>query len=147
MFTNLSTLYTIPSATTQCVDSITISATTIGTVQYYNCSSVSVIYSAGTLGVHTITDTNCINLSNLGGTAEYTVINSGDTCQRYIYPSDIEYYQVLTAITITTNIVNGVPQYSIPNWLFQCSHFIHISSLFSAHCFCSSVGLIAIAYA
>jgi hypothetical protein len=113
--TNLSTLYTIPSATTQCVDSITISATTIGTVQYYNCSSVSVIYSAGTLGVHTITDTNCINLSNLGGTAEYIVINSGDTCQRYIYPSDIEYYQVLTAITITTNIVNGVPQYSIPN--------------------------------
>ena len=113
--TNLSTLYTIPSATTQCVDSITILATTIGTVQYYNCSSVSVIYSAGTLGVHTITDTNCINLSDLGGTAEYTVINSGDTCQRYIYPSDIEYYQVLTAITITTNIVNGVPQYSIPN--------------------------------
>jgi hypothetical protein len=113
--TNLTTLYTIPSATTQCVDSITISATTIGTVQYYNCSSVSVIYTANTTGIHTITDTNCINLSNLGGTAEYTVINSGDTCQRYIYPSDNEYYQVLTAITITTTIVNGVPQYSIPN--------------------------------
>jgi len=113
--TNLSTLYTIPSATTQCVDSVTLNITTSGTVQYYNCSSVSVIYSASTLGVHTITDTNCINLSNLAGTAEYTVIISGDTCQRYIYPSDIEYYQVLTAITITTNIVNGVPQYSIPN--------------------------------
>jgi hypothetical protein len=113
--TNLPVLYTIPSDTTQCVDSITISATTIGTVQYYNCSSVGVIYSANTLGIHTITDTNCINLSNLGGTAQYTVINSGDTCQRYLYPSDIEYYQVLTAITITTNVVNGVPQYSIPN--------------------------------
>jgi hypothetical protein len=113
--TNLFEEYIIPSATTQCVDSVTLNITTSGTVQYYNCSSVSVIYSASTLGVHTITDTNCINLSNLAGTAEYTVINSGDTCQRYIYPSDIEYYQVLTAITITTNIVNGVPQYSIPN--------------------------------
>jgi hypothetical protein len=52
----------------------------------------------------------------LGGTATFNIINSGDTCQRYVYPSDIEYYQVLTAITITTTTINGNSTlYSIPN--------------------------------
>jgi hypothetical protein len=113
--TESTTLYTIPSATTECVDSITIDVTTSGTVTYNTCNGVLVIYSALTLGSHTITNVNCISTTNLGGTAEYTVVSFGESCQRYVYPSDIEYYQVLTAITITTNIVNGVPQYSIPN--------------------------------
>jgi hypothetical protein len=113
--TESTTLYTIPSATTECVDSITIDVTTSGTVTYNTCNGGIVIYSALTLGSHTITNVNCISTTNLGGTAEYTVVSFGESCQRYVYPSDIEYYQVLTAITITTNIVNGVPQYSIPN--------------------------------
>jgi hypothetical protein len=113
--TESTTVYTIPSATTECVDSITLNITTSGTVTYNTCNGGLVIYSALTLGSHTITNDNCISTTNLGGTAEYTVISFGESCQRYVYPSDIEYYQVLTAITITTNIVNGIPQYSIPN--------------------------------
>jgi hypothetical protein len=33
---------------------------------------------------------------------------------RYQFPSDVEYYQVLTAITINTQIVNGKTVYSLP---------------------------------
>ena len=32
-----------------------------------------------------------------------------------MYPSDIEYYQVLTAVTITTTTVNGVTIPIVPN--------------------------------
>ena len=114
--TNLTTYYTIPSATTQCVDSITVNFTnTGGTITYNNCAGVKFTQSATTIGTITITDADCIDITNLGGNAEYTIVNVGNTCQRYVYPSDIEYYQVLTAITITTTIVNGVPQYSLPD--------------------------------
>jgi hypothetical protein len=41
----------------------------------------------------------------------YTVTNLGPTCQRYKYPLDIEYFQVLTALTITEyfNLTNPSP--------------------------------------
>jgi hypothetical protein len=112
----LTTVYTIPpSETLPCVNSVTVDVTSLGDISYYDCNTLGVIYSATTLGIQTINDINCINIGSLGGTAEFTLISSGDTCQRYIFPSDIEYYQVLTAITITSSVVNGVTQYSVPN--------------------------------
>ena len=106
---SLTTLYTIPSNNNvQCVNSITVDVTELGTIQYSDCNGNDVIYNATTLGSQIITNDNCIDITGLGGTAIFDVINSGDTCQKYIYPSDIEYYQVLTAITISTSVVNGV---------------------------------------
>ena len=106
---NLSTLYTIPAnPNVTCVSDITVDVTSLGTITYGDCVGDSNTYNAITLGIQTISDDDCINLGTLGGTATYTLINSGETCQRYVYPSDIEYYQVLTAITISTSTVNGV---------------------------------------
>jgi len=113
---NLTTSYTIPSnPSVTCVNSITVDVTSLGTINYTDCTTFNIEYTATTLGVQTIYNDNGITLSSLGGTAEYTLINSGDTCQRYLYPSDIEYYQVLTAITISTTVVNGTTYYTIPN--------------------------------
>ena len=112
--TDTSVQYTIPSTTPSCVDSITINVTTPGSLIYSDCTgNINVLEL--TIGVTTITNNNCISLDNLGGTAEYVINSYGNSCQRYVYPSDIEYYQVLTAITITKTIVNGQPQYSLPN--------------------------------
>ena len=58
---------------------------------------------------------NCISISTIQGTATFNITNSGDTCQRYLYPSDIEYYQVLTAITISTQTINGITVPVLPN--------------------------------
>ena len=113
---NLTTSYTIPAnPNVICVNSITVDVTTLGVISYTDCTSMNIQYAATTLGVQTIYDNNGITLNSLGGTAEYSIIGSGDTCQRYLYPSDIEYYQVLTAITISTNVVNGTTYYTIPN--------------------------------
>jgi hypothetical protein len=122
--------YNIPSGETECVQSIEIKITEPGTVTYKTCPGNRVVVSftgqtTGTTNPNgiisvdfplttTLSNVDCINLTQLGGTAEYTVVSTGEGCQRYIYPSDIEYYQVLTAITITKTIVNGQPQYSIP---------------------------------
>jgi len=43
-------------------------------------------------------------------------ISTGTTETRTKYPGDIEYYQVITAITITTALVNGQTQYTNPNF-------------------------------
>ena len=43
-------------------------------------------------------------------------ISTGTTKTRTKYPADIEYYQVLTAITITTALVNGQTVYTNPNF-------------------------------
>lgn len=123
--------YNIPSGQTECVNSVTIKLTEPGTVTFKTCPGNSVVSSYlsqatgttnpdGIISVDfplqiTLSDPECINLSQLGGTAEYSIVSTGQGCQRYVYPSDIEYYQVLTAITITETIVNGQPQYSIPN--------------------------------
>jgi hypothetical protein len=113
---NLQQYYTIPSNNTLvCANNVTVDVTGLGIITYYDCNSLLVAYSATTLGTQTITDNNCINITSLDGSAEFDLISSGDTCQRYIFPSDIEYYQVLTAVTITSTIVNGVTQYYVPN--------------------------------
>jgi hypothetical protein len=109
-------LYTLPQITGYtCVDSVTISASTDGTVTYQTCPGYTVT-NVVTTGTTTFTNEYGIDISTTGGTAEYVVIASGQTLQRYIYPSDIEYYQVLTAITITTTVVNGVTTYTNPNF-------------------------------
>jgi hypothetical protein len=87
----------------QCVATlgITISANTdTGTITYNTCLGETKTINYPTLGVYTIVDTDCIDTSTLGGTANYT-FTAGTTCQRSIYPSDIEYYQVVTALTVT----------------------------------------------
>lgn len=48
-------------------------------------------------------------------TVLYTLPYGATDDLRYEFPSDIEYYQVLTAITITKTVVNGVATYNIPN--------------------------------
>lgn len=112
----LTTVYTIPQNTSvQCVNSVTVDVTSLGTIVYSDCDGNSNTYSAITTGTQTIVNDNCISLTTLAGTATFNVTNSGDTCQRYLYPSDIEYYQVLTAITITTTTVNGVTVPVLPN--------------------------------
>ena len=109
-----STNYTLPTGfTPTCVTSVTVNVTEAGTVSYLNCYGDK---SATTksIGVHTITDVDCIDLSSLGGLAVYTVTGYGDECRGYDYPMDIEYYQVLTAITVTKTMINNSPVYSLP---------------------------------
>jgi hypothetical protein len=108
------TVYTIPSTTTECVDSITVLVTNPGVIRYNTCNGAIINYSA-TIGVNVITNDNCIQVGSLVGDATYTIVSYGESCQRYVFPSDIEYFQVLTAITITQTVVNGVTQYSIPD--------------------------------
>jgi hypothetical protein len=123
--------YDIPAFSSDCVSSMVIKITEPGSVTYRTCPGSKFILSftgqttgsTNTEGVISeefplitgITNSDCIDLTNLGGNAVYSVVSVGEGCQRYIYPSDIEYYQVLTAITINKTIVNGTPQYTIPN--------------------------------
>jgi hypothetical protein len=112
----LTTVYTIPQNTSvQCVNSVTVNVTNLGTITYGDCNGNSNTYNATTTGTQTIINDNCISIATLAGTATFNVTNSGDTCQRYLYPSDIEYYQVLTAITISTTTINGVTVPVLPN--------------------------------
>lgn len=126
---NSNVSYVIPESQPECVTSMTIRITEPGTVTYRTCPGSSIVTSFtgqttgttnpdGVISVEfplevTLSNPDCINLSQTGGTAVYEIINTGVECQRYEYPSDIEYYQVLTAITITKTIVNGQPEYSI----------------------------------
>ena len=122
--------YDIPAFPSECVASMSLKITEPGSVTYRTCPGSKVVLSftgqtSGTTNptgiispefplITGVTNSDCIDLTNLGGNAEYEVIGTGEGCQRYIYPSDIEYYQVLTAITINKTVVNGVPQYTIP---------------------------------
>ena len=129
--TDTTVTYNIPAYPSECVQSMVIDITEPGTVTYRTCpgSKITALFTGQTptstnpeglitpefplLNI-TLTNVNCIDLTNTGGTAEYSAVTYGIGCQNYIYPSDIEYYQVLTAITITKTIVNGQPQYSFP---------------------------------
>jgi hypothetical protein len=122
--------YDIPAYPSECVKSVVLSISEPGTFTYRTCpgSKVTVLFTGQTPTstnidgiispqfplITGITNVDCIDLTNTGGTAEYSAVTYGVGCQNYIYPSDIEYYQVLTAITITKTIVNGQPQYSVP---------------------------------
>jgi hypothetical protein len=98
----------------QCVRSLIIDVITTGTTTYTTCvgETKTIVYS--TVGQKTITDIDCIDLSTLGGTVTYNIISIGETCQRYKYPLDIEYFQVLTAITIADYFKLNSPN-PIPN--------------------------------
>ena len=93
----------------QCVRSLNINITETGTTTYNTCFGGPKTLTYTTLGSHTIVDTDCIDISTTGGTAQYIVTSVGPTCQRYQYPLDIEYFQVLTAITISDylKLTNG----------------------------------------
>ena len=111
------TVYDIPSGDSQCFLSLTLDIQTSGTTTYLDCVGVKYTTTATTIGPHVISNSNGINITSIGGTATYNqdTIIKGEACQRYIYPSDIEYYQVLTAITITTTVgPGGVTSYSLP---------------------------------
>jgi hypothetical protein len=109
--------YSIPSGDSQCFLSLTLDIQTSGTTTYLDCVGVKYTTTATTIGPHVISNSNGINITSIGGTATYNASNTikGQACQRYIYPSDIEYYQVLTAITITTTTSPSGKSYSIPN--------------------------------
>lgn len=105
-FTQSAQTYTLSSGSvsddeSQCVRSLNINITATGTTTYNTCFGGPKTLTYTTLGSHTIVDTDCIDIMTTGGTAQYTVTSVGPTCQRYQYPLDIEYFQVLTAITIS----------------------------------------------
>jgi len=108
--------YIIPSGNSTCFLSITFDVVSTGTTTYFSCANEKVTVTATTTGSKTITNANGIDITTLGGTAEISGITYGQACQRYIYPSDLEYYQVLTAITINTNVDPGTGKtiYSLP---------------------------------
>jgi hypothetical protein len=114
---SLFTDYSIPSGDSQCFLSLTLDIQIPGTITYLDCVGVKYTNTATTIGSFTISDSNGIDISSIGGSATYNsaTIIKGQACQRYIYPSDIEYYQVLTAITITTVTSASGTVYSIPN--------------------------------
>ena len=115
---SLFTDYSIPSGDSQCFLSLTLDIQTLGTITYSDCVGVKYTTTATSIGSFTISDSNGIDINSIEGSAAYnsTTIIKGQACQRYIYPSDIEYYQVLTAITITTSVdAAGVTTYSLPN--------------------------------
>ena len=113
--TDAYTDYTLPGATSQCFLSLTFDIITIGDVSFSDCAGVKYISAATTTGPFTISNSNGVDINSLGGDATYSTITKGPACGRYIYPSDIEYYQVLTAITITTTVVGGITYYSLPD--------------------------------
>ena len=114
---NSTQLYDLPKITgNTCVASFSITVTEPGTITYQTCPGYTVTTVIATTGVTSFNNEYCINVSTIGGTAEYSGLTTGVDCQRYIYPSDIEYYQVLTAITITTTSVNGVTTFTNPNF-------------------------------
>ena len=113
--------YSIPPRDSTCFLTLTFEVTERGTVSYQSCIGLKTV-KVFEIGVHTISDPNGIDITSLGGTA---VIDTGENndkiikgfaCQRYIYPSDLEYYQVLTAITINTKVDPGTGKiiYSLP---------------------------------
>jgi hypothetical protein len=117
--------YRVPPVNSTCFLTLTFEVIEPGTVTYRNCvgvKSVKVIRDTE-LGPLTISDPNGVDITSLGGSAVIDTgdndekIIKGDACQRYEYPSDLEYYQVLTSITINTKVetVNGKTIYSLPN--------------------------------
>ena len=113
--TEKTTNYSLPGIDSTCFLSLTISAITSGTTTYNRCIGGRVTENLLENEVKVIFNENGIDIDTLGGTAEIKILNSGETCSRYTYPMDIEYYQVLTAITITKTVVNGKNIYTIPN--------------------------------
>ena len=103
------TQYYLPEVETECYYDITVDVIESGTTTYFDCSGIKHKILNVQTGTRTIKNENGINISSIGGTAiinDLTIIK-GTGFKRYEYPLDLEYYQVLTAITITTQISNG----------------------------------------
>jgi hypothetical protein len=109
------TTYDIPSGNSQCFLSVTLDIDSVGSIIFSDCSGVRHFSAATTTGPYTISSEYGVDITTIGGVATWTNVTYGQATQRYIYPSDIEYYQVLTAITITSNVVGGKTYYTIPN--------------------------------
>jgi len=106
--------YNIPAGETPtCTDSVTINVTEPGILTYQTCLGYTSAYTAS-IGSHTITNLNGILTDSLTGDLVFTIVGTGQNQVNYSYPSDIEYYQVLTAITVTTRTVNNQTFYSLP---------------------------------
>jgi hypothetical protein len=132
---DLFTDYNIPSGNSQCFLSLTLDIETTGTITYLDCVGVKYTTTATTIGPHVISNSNGVDITFIGGSATYNSANiiKGQACQRYIYPSDIEYYQVLTAITITTSTSTSGTVYSIPNLGTGPSFWAELNAQNGAH--------------
>ena len=132
---DLFTDYNIPSGNSQCFLSLTLDIETTGTTTYLDCVGVKYTTTAATIGPHVISNSNGVDITSIGGSATYNsgTIIKGQACQRYIYPSDIEYYQVLTAITITTSTSTSGTVYSIPNLGTGPSFWAELNAQNGAH--------------
>jgi hypothetical protein len=120
----LTTQYYIPPTETQCYLDVVIDVTMSGSVTYLDCAGVKYRINNVPEGLLPIKNENGIDITTIGGTATFNeaTIIKGTACRRYTYPLDIEYYQVLTAITISSTVVNGntivdtVPNSDLPQY-------------------------------
>ena len=114
-----SVVYNIPSGETPTyVDSFTVNVTEadpLGNPLRYTTALGEQSAVTLTIGTHVISDVNCIQLDSVVGDLEFTITSFGQECMNYSYPADIEYYQVITAITITQSLINNIPVYSLPS--------------------------------
>jgi hypothetical protein len=108
--------YIIPIIDSTCFLSITFEVINGGSISYSSCVGGKRTEFFD-VGVHTISNPNGIVNSITPITAEIkeNSIVTGEACLRYKYPSDIEYYQVLTAITITQTPTPLGMTYTIPD--------------------------------
>ena len=142
-YTNLTKTYTLKNGSVgdgeaQCVDSLTIRITGTTTFTYTTCfgEPKTITYPTTIPLIVNIVNTDCIDISTLEGDTDYTLVSVGATCQRSIYPSDIEYFQVVTALTITEyfKLVNlGASTESFPSILKSkadvVANFTHIRTV------------------
>lgn len=107
--------YSIPSGQTPTyVDSLTVQTDEIGVFTYNTCLGYPST-AATIVGITTISNINGINLDSISSDVEYTIKGIGNEITNYSYPADIEFYQVVTAITVTTKTINNQPVYSLPS--------------------------------
>lgn len=107
--------YNVPGIDATCFLSLTLDIDNPGSVTFFDCAGVKHFSGTTSTGPYTISNENGIDINSIGGVATYTGITKGQACQRYVYASDVEYYQVLTAITITKVVTTSSTYYTIPN--------------------------------
>ena len=105
-FTFNTTQYELPETESKCYYDIIIDVIESGTTTYLDCSGVRHKIPNVPIGQYPIKNENGINIDSIGGTAiiDETKTIKGTAFRRYEYPLDVEYYQVLTAITFTTTV-------------------------------------------
>jgi hypothetical protein len=105
------TQYFLPEVESECYYDITVDVIESGTTTYLDCSGIRYKIPETPIGQLTIKNENGINISSIGGTAiiDDKKIVKGIAFKRYEFPLDIEYCQVLTAVTITLETRFGQP--------------------------------------